>query len=138
VIIFLHFLLNLNNLLSPSWFVASYSFIILKSLNNDFGVDYIFFCIERKHSSIPRVWDPWSKLRVSKKIKKSRKPEKNNRKNRTVKKNLLKFWKNQPIRFSFGFRSLKPKKPNRTKPNPNRSSQTGKKLSQTGLNRFLS
>ena len=138
MIIFLHFLLNLNNLLSPSWFVASYSFIILKSLNNDFGVDYIFFCIERKHSSIPMVWDPWSKLGVSKKIKKSRKSKKNNRKNRTVKKNLLKFWKNQLIRFNFGFRSLKPKKPNRTKPNPNRSSQTGKKPSQTGLNRFLS
>jgi len=46
-----------------------------------------------------------------------------NRKNRTVKKNRLnrlKFWKNRPVRFDFGFIS---KKPNWT--------QTGKKPSQT-------
>jgi hypothetical protein len=35
--------------------------------------------------------------------------------------NRLKFWKNQPVRFSFDFISLKPKKP-----------------SQPGLNQFLS
>jgi hypothetical protein len=53
----------------------------------------------------------------SKKKKKLKKPEKNNWKNQTVKKNRLnhlKFWKNQPVRFGFGFISLKPKKPNRT------------------------
>ena len=44
--------------------------------------------------------------------------------------NQLKFLKNQPVRFGFGFISLKPKKPNQT--------QTGKKPSQTGLNQFLS
>jgi len=48
--------------------------------------------------------------RNEKKIEKSRKPEKNNWKNQTVKKNRLKFKKTN--RFSFGFISLKP---NRTK-----------------------
>jgi hypothetical protein len=55
-----------------------------------------------------------------------------------VKKNRLNFWKNRPIRFGFGFISLKPKKPNRTKPKQKKSSQTGKnwaKTSQTGKNR---
>jgi hypothetical protein len=72
---------------------------------------------------------PQRSLGVSKKTEKPikpRKPKKNNRKNRTVKKNRLnrlKFWKNQPVRFDFGFISKKPKKPNRT--------QTGKKPSQT-------
>ena len=42
--------------------------------------------------------------------------------------NRLKFLKNRPVRFSFGFISLKPKKPNQTKPKPEK---TGKKLSQT-------
>jgi len=72
-----------------------------------------------KHCSNPQ-------LEVSKKTEKPRKPEKNNRKNQTVKKNRLnrlKFWKNRPVRFGFGFISLKPKKPNRT--------QTGKQTSQT-------
>jgi hypothetical protein len=55
----------------------------------------------------------------------------NNKKNWTVKKNWLKFWKNQPVRFGFGFISLKPKKPNLAEPKQ-------KKPSQTGLNRFLS
>jgi hypothetical protein len=87
-----------------------------------------------------------------KKVKKSGKIEKKNQKNRTVKKNQLnrlKFLKNQPVRFGFGFISLKQKKQNRTKPNLNRKnkknlSQTGKKPSQTkkpskiDLNRFLS
>ena len=55
-------------------------------------------------------------LEVFKKTEKSiklRKPEKKNQKNRTVKKNRLKFWKNRPVRFSFYFISLKPKKKNR-------------------------
>jgi len=84
-----------------------------------------------------------SPLGVSKKIKKPRKPEKNNRKNWTVKKNRLnrlKFWKNRPVWLGFGFISLKPKKLNRTEPKPKK---TGKKtesnraktekLSQTGF-----
>jgi hypothetical protein len=39
-------------------------------------------------------------------------------------KNRLKFWKNQPVRFDFGFISLKP---NRTEPKPKK---TEKKPSQ--------
>ena len=95
-------------------------------------------------------------LVVRKKIEKPikpRKPEKN-QKNRIVKKhrlNRLKFLKNRPIRFGFGFISLKPKKPNRTQTEtePNRKNRaktvwTGfypKKLKRTepkpaGLNRF--
>jgi len=57
--------------------------------------------------------------------------------------NRLKFLKNQPVRFGFGFISLKQKKQNRTKPNLNRKnkknlSQTAKKPSKIDLNRFLS
>jgi hypothetical protein len=57
-------------------------------------------------------------------------------------KNRLKFWKNQPVQFDFGFISLKP---NRTELNPNKKNRKKtepkpkpKKPSQTGLNRFLS
>ena len=54
-------------------------------------------------------------------------------------KNRLKFWKNQPVRFDFGFISLKP---NRTQTEKNRKKTEPKpkpkKPSQTGLNRFLS
>jgi len=65
---------------------------------------------------------------------KSRKQKKNNRKNQTVKKNRLnrlKFLKNRPVRFCFGFISLKLKKPNRiqtekTEPNRKKTSQTEK------------
>jgi hypothetical protein len=63
----------------------------------------------------------WCKIRMSKKIKKLiklKKLKKNNWKNQTVKKNRLnwlKFWKIRPVRFGFGFISLKPKKPNWTK-----------------------
>jgi len=42
--------------------------------------------------------------------KKPRKLENNNWKNWTVKKNRLKFWKNRPVQFGFGFINLKPKK----------------------------
>jgi len=56
---------------------------------------------------------------VRKKTKKPRKSEKNNWKNRTIKKNRLKFWKNRPVQFDFGFISLKPKKPNRTQTEKN-------------------
>jgi hypothetical protein len=80
---------------------------------------------------------------VFKKIKKPikpRKPKKNNRKNRTVKKKPIKSIKilKKPtgsVRFGFGFLSLEPKKPNQTKPNPNRKKP--EKPSQTGVNRFL-
>jgi hypothetical protein len=60
--------------------------------------------------------------------------------------NQLKFLKNGPVWFSFGFISLKPKKPNRTETEKNRKnpsqtckkpSQTCKKPSQTGLNQFF-
>jgi hypothetical protein len=71
------------------------------------------------------------RVRGKKKTEKPRKPETNNRKNWTVKKNRLKFWKNRMVRFGFGFISLKPKKPNQAEPN-------WKKPSQTDLNRFLS
>ena len=38
-----------------------------------------------------------------------------------MKKNRLKFWKNRPVRFGFGFISLKLKKPNRTQTEKNRA-----------------
>ena len=66
----------------------------------------------------------------AKKHKNRENRKKNNRKNRTVKKNRLKFWNNQPVRFGFGFISLKLKKPNRTQ-----TKKTGKNPSQTGKNR---
>jgi len=55
---------------------------------------------------------------VSKKTDKPKKPEKNNRKNRTKKNriNRLKNHKKIPVRFGFGFQSLKPIQPNRTEP----------------------
>jgi hypothetical protein len=56
------------------------------------------------------------RVRGEKKTEKPRKPETNNRKNWTVKKNRLKFWKNRMVRFGFGFISLKPTKPIRTEP----------------------
>jgi hypothetical protein len=57
--------------------------------------------------------------------------KKNNWKNRIVKKNRLnrlKFWKNRPVRFGFGFISMKPKKTNRTQ-----TQKKQKKPSQTGF-----
>jgi hypothetical protein len=75
---------------------------------------------------------------VSKKTKKPiklRKSEKkNNQKNRTMKKKQLEFFKNQPVRFVFGFISLKLKKPNRTELNPNKKNRV--KPKPVGLNRF--
>ena len=62
---------------------------------------------------------------------------KNNWKNRTVKKNQLKFKKKtRPVRFGFCFIKLKPKKPN---PNRKKLSQTEKKepkTEKTEPNRF--
>jgi len=83
-------------------------------------LDYVWFS-----TKIDIVLKPKQRLqlRVSKKtekLKKLRKLEKNNQKNRL---NRLKFLKNWPVRFGFGFISLKPKKPNRI--------QTEKKPSQT-------
>jgi hypothetical protein len=77
---------------------------------------------------------------VNKKIKKSiksRKLKKKNKKNRTVKKNRLKFWKNRPVWFSFGFISLKSKKPNRTetKKNPEKTRAKQKKTDPNRKNR---
>jgi hypothetical protein len=59
--------------------------------------------------------------------------KKNNRKNRTAKKNRLQFWKNRPVRFCFDFISLKPKKPNRTQTKKTRkkTESNWKKPSQT-------
>ena len=92
---------------------------------------------------MPNPFTLYKSVGVFKKTKKLIKPrkseKKNNRKNRTVKKNRLKFWKNRPVRFGFDFLSLEPEKPNRT-----RTEKTGKngakpkKPSQTGLNRFCS
>jgi hypothetical protein len=72
--------------------------------------------------------------------KKPIKPEKNNQKNRL---NRLEFLQNRPVRFGFGFISLKLKKPNRTQTKKNLS-QIGKKTESNrtkpepvGLNRFL-
>ena len=97
----------------------------------------------------------WRWLGMSKKIKKPiklRELEKNNWKNRTMKKNWLEFWKNYPVRFGFGFISLKQKKPNsaqteknrakleKNDPNKKKLSQTRKKPSQNrkkGPNQFL-
>ena len=69
---------------------------------------------------------------------KKTKPRKLEKKNWIVKKNRLKFWKNRPVRFGFGFINLKPKKlnqtgktepnrfcPKKTEPNRNRSVWTG-------------
>jgi len=55
------------------------------------------------------------KLEVSKKIKKTVK--KITEKTEPWKKNRLKFWKNRPVRFGFGFISLKPSQTKKTKPN---------------------
>ena len=95
-----------------------------------------------------------SSVGVSKKTRKPikpRKPEKNNRKNRTEKKNRLNrlnFWKNQPVRFCFGFINKKLKKPNRTEtdkkpektePNrkkPNQNQENRAKIRKTEPNRF--
>jgi hypothetical protein len=72
-------------------------------------------------------------IRDKKKIKKLIKPIKQkkntNRKNRTVKKNWLKFWKNRLVWFGFGFISLKLKKPNRTqteKTEPNQKTESNR------------
>jgi hypothetical protein len=59
-----------------------------------------------------------------KKTEKLIKSKKNNRKNRIVKKNRLKFKKNRPVWFGFGFISLKPKKPNRTGKKPSQTKKT--------------
>ena len=84
------------------------------------------------------------KVGLSKKTRKSRKPEKNNWKNRIEKKNRLNrlnFWKNRPVRFGFGFISKKPKKPNRTetdkKPEkkPSQTEPKPRKPSQNRKNR---
>jgi len=55
-------------------------------------------------------------------------------KTKPYKKNRLKFWKNRPVRFSFGFISKKPNQ-NRKKPGKNRA-KLEKKPSQTGLTGF--
>ena len=64
--------------------------------------------------------------------------EKNNRKNRTVKKNQLKFWKNRPVQFG-SVLVFKPEteKPSQIESKPSQTKPNRKKLSQTGLNRFL-
>ena len=66
-------------------------------------------------------------------------PKKNNWKNRTEKKNRLNrlnFWKNWPVRFSFGFINNKPK--NQTEPNRNdkKPEKNRAKPKKTEPNRF--
>ena len=79
------------------------------------------------------IWDHYkydSLLGVGKKTEKPIKLKKNNWKNRTVKKNQLKFWKNRPVWFQF----YKPEtEKNRGK--PKKPSQT-EKPNQAGLNLF--
>ena len=73
----------------------------------------------------------------TKKLIKPRKPEKNNRKNRIVKKNRLEFLKNQPVQFGLGFISLKLE--NRTESNRTQTKKNRAKSEKTelaGLNRF--
>ena len=70
---------------------------------------YLFFYRMRKNSKNRFNWKNWKK---------------NNWKNQTMKKNRLnrlEFWKNRPVRFGFGFISLKPKKSNRTKLKPKKT-----------------
>ena len=64
-----------------------------------------------------------------------------------MKKNRLKFWKNQPIQFGFGFISLKLKKPNQTQTKKIRKKTRAKqkktqakpeKTEPVGLNWFFS
>jgi len=70
------------------------------------------------------IWDHYkydSLLGVGKKTEKPIKLKKNNWKNRTVKKNQLKFWKNRPVWFQFYKPETeknrgKPKKPSQTEP----------------------
>jgi len=81
-------------------------------------------------------WMPWKMIFpcADQGWEKNWKIKKNNyRKNRTVKKNrlnYLKFWKNRPVRFGFGFISLKLKKTNRTQTELDR-----KKTESNGKNR---
>jgi len=73
-------------------------------------------------------------IRGEKKTEKLRKPKKNNRKNRTVKKNRLKFWKNRQVWF------YKPKtkktEPNRNRKNRAKSAKNRAKPKNRGQNRF--
>jgi hypothetical protein len=86
-------------------------------------------------------------LGVSQKTEKPRKSEKNNWKNRIVKKNQLnrlKFWKNRPVRFYKPKTEKTEPNPNRKKTKPNRKNRvkpvwTGfcpKKLNQIKTDRF--
>jgi hypothetical protein len=64
-----------------------------------------------------RIW--FEILEVSKKTEKPiklRKPKKNNWKNRAVKKNRLKFWKNWPVWFKFYKSETEKTKKNQKKP----------------------
>jgi hypothetical protein len=45
--------------------------------------------------------------------------------------NRLKFWKNRPVWFGFGFISLKPKKQTESNPNRKKAEPNRKKTSQT-------
>jgi hypothetical protein len=118
--------------------------IYISNLYKNFNT-CIFLCFQRVTLSVnkkSRLSLRWTFvacliLGVNKKIEKlikSRKPEKNNWKNRTVK-------KNRPVQF--GFISLKLKKQNRTQTGknqakPEKNSKNRAKPSKTSLNRFLS
>jgi len=69
-------------------------------------------------SQLGVIFSPQSQQGVSKKIKKPIKPRKSKKiiKKSNRKKNRLEKLKNKPVRFAFGFKRLKPNKPNRTEP----------------------
>jgi hypothetical protein len=78
----------------------------------------------------------WGEKKTEKSIKPRKLEKKNNRKNRTVKKNRLKF-KKKTNRFDFDFINLKPKKLNRTKPKLEKKPSQTEKTEQIDLNRFF-
>jgi len=79
-----------------------------------------------------------SEVQVSKKLIKSRKPEKKIIEKPNCEKNWLKFWKNQPVRFRFYNPETEKIEPKRKKTSQTKKTKPNrKKLSQTGLNQFL-
>ena len=76
------------------------------------------------------------KLEVRKKTKKPRKSKKNNWKNRIVKKNRLKFWKNRLVWFRFYKSKTKKTKPNPNKKKPSQIIKKPSQIKKTEPNRF--
>ena len=78
--------------------------------------------------------------KIKKPIKSRKLKKKNNRKNRTVKKNRLKFKKKSTgsVRFWFYKPKIEKTEPNPNRKKPEKTEPKPKKPSQTGLNRFFS